>query len=121
MLRVGTPGPTLAEGSMAVEDSDPDEEELEMVAAAGAAGDALGDTGSPTLVGEASSEVLAPLEALLGVEKGLLLNEGRRKADKGDSPPCEMLSSVRVRSSPPRVSWNEAICVLMGSDMRLLK
>lgn len=109
------------EGSMATDDNDAEEEDEEEEAGpAGVAGEALGDTGSPGLSDETSGGFNVPLN-LLGGAKGLLLNDGRRSADMSGSPPCEMLSSGRVRSSGPRESWNEAICVLTGNDMRLLK
>lgn len=109
---------------MATDDRDPDEEEAEVVPA-GAAGEARGDTGSPAFAAEAGSVgVSDPFDGLLLLlvaKNGLLLNEGRRKAATFDSLPCEMLSSVRMRSSTPLESWKEAICVLIGNDMRLLK
>lgn len=114
-------GPLLADGSMAADDKEPDDEDVEAVPAA-AAGEARGDTGSPGFAVEASVGVSEPFEGLLlGAKKGLLLNDGRRKAATLVSLPCEMLSSVRMRSSTPRESWKELIWVLMGNDMRLLK
>lgn len=124
VLRIGMPGPPLVDGSMATEDKELEEVDADAVPAV-AAGVALGETGSPGLRGDTSSGFNEPFDALLllllGAKKGLLLNEGRRCAERSDSPPCEMLPSVRMRSSGPRESWKEAICVLMGSDMRLLK
>lgn len=58
-LRVGIPGPPLMEGSMATEDKEPVEEEVEAVPAV-LAGVALGETGSPGLRGDVSSGVKEP-------------------------------------------------------------
>lgn len=120
------PGPPLIDGSIATDDRELLEEDDEVVLPTVVAGDALGDTGSPGLRPDASSGLSDPFDALLLLlpavpEKGLLLKDGRRSAAKLDSPVCEMLSSVRMRSSGPRDSWKEAIWVLMGNDIRLLK
>lgn len=104
-------------------DDVPAEAEAEAAAAAAAAaGEARGETGSPGRATVLSKGVSDPLDGLaFAPKKGLLLNDGRRNAATFASLPCEMLSSARVRSSTPRESWNDAICVPIGNDMRLLK